>query len=258
MNFLWLSRRGRGRASVRLIMRMSKYITRPRMQSLDLIALEVLPSMASITPAPMVCFLQDGRNNFFHPLAELALLYSEAAFKPMSFQRGFPLFSDTQLGQPTTSFHLWLWMDVLEQVESRGKHELSYMFPRQVCFLCNQAQSLDRLSKPTRLSNSQDCLLPGEILSLGAFIKLIEDCIWEKIPIEWRELTTQNITFSSTFFFLSMFHTQCGAWTYDPEIKSRMLHQTEPASRPFGTFFKPCITLWVLQRCYVVGVIKPI
>lgn len=55
-----------------------------------------------------------------------------AGFQAMSFHRGFPLLSDTQLGQSTTSFHLLLWMDASERVESWGKHELSYVLPSQV------------------------------------------------------------------------------------------------------------------------------
>ena len=50
--------------------------------------------------------------------------------------------------------------------------------------------------------------------------------------------------------FLSRFHTQRGAWTHDPEVKTRMLYAlpTEPARRPWKHGFIQQISVATLYE----------
>ena len=68
--------------------------------------------------------------------------------------------------------------------------------------------------------------------------------------MSWAEIRSQmlnwlshpGVPFFILFYFLSRLHTQCGAWTHNPEVKSCMLYQLSHPGSPKVSFWTFAIT----------------
>lgn len=140
--------KGAGKSSVRLIMRISKYITKFRMQSLAFNDLEVM-SWCRQRSYPSVIWLFLVGKDRFKSLAEIVLLHSELDFKPCHFREA-SFCSQTpswgSLWPLSTCYCGWMRQSETSHGESMNPPACSPSRSPRGCFW-NQAQSLAKLSK---------------------------------------------------------------------------------------------------------------